>query len=516
MRPDTLNSRVLLFLKSVQRLELVDSNNGTRRVVQRIRLGDGTYEIQETSNAGTTQERWVLFSTGPIPVPDDIRNDPFTQNWNRDAATHRAVTIAFKLGEDGGLEAVSGTVHMGVFSYLPLREETTRLKFLVQADFLTTIGRTRIQDELPWNRWLAEQVLKLIKNKAADLFAQPQWRPNALEILWPERSYGSDFFATNIERPLVEYLQRDVTLPAHDGTWVTPQEALYVPDPDMWEVVGSADLMRLYGRKPLAQDIKVPFTFEGPEIVWRLPDLFGNSNNPGFVSSSEGQSLLTEKASEQDIQFFKLLYRKMAEPGWVPSTYRRSHLARASIVLASDGTVGRHDQVFFRPKDVPASLEGRFKFVHPALAGDEAAREFLELIGVKELSEEQIRRAVSDSIIPDLRERWPHLPDEARRASLVELKAMVERGDTDTYFLRDFLTLPTKSGKWLQAEDLLFAREYSPDPDIESLVGGLLVDPSLEFVAGELGDSPDELQSWKRFLQDLGVGARARSLSDDT
>lgn len=506
MRPDSLNRRVLLFLQSIRRLELVDRNAGLSRVVQLERLNAGTYELRETSDFGTVQESWVLLSSGPVPVPEDIRRDLFTQNWNRDAATHRGVTIAFKLKEDGGLDAVPGTVHMGVFSYLPLREETTRLKFVVQADFLTSIGRTRIVDEAAWNRWLARKVVKLVKDKSADLLANARFQQNVLEILWPASSSSNDFFAVHVERPLSDYLQSKLRLPAYDGTWVTPQEALYVSDPDMWDLIGPVDLERLYRKKPIQQDVKVPHDYKAVE---HAPYLFGNSRQPGFVSCHEGHQLLSEKASNLDVNFFKRLYERMALPGWQPGTYRSAPLAQARIVLASDGTVERTGQIFFKPEQLQAAVESKFKFVHPAIASDTSAHSFLEMIGVGELSDQRIKEVIAESIIPQVRDRWPFLPNEEKLAWLVSFKTMVERREIAPHALQDFITLPTKSG-WLPAKDLLFPSEYSPDPNIEPLVNDRLIDdPAVQFVSACSGHFPGTRESWKTFLEALGVSAPA-------
>ena len=320
MAQESLNSRILLFLESLERLHLEDRNNGVRRAVVRIPLGNGLYEVRESNSEGTFVEKWAVFTSGPLAVPDDVRNDVFTINWNRDAAQHRAVSLAFKLTGDGELEQVPGTLHMGVFSYLPVREERSRLKFLVQADFLTSVGRTRVQEEAPWNIWLAGEVLNLIEKQASVMLEHPQWRRNALEVLWPQNPDVSDFFAVYVENPLRQYLREEVKLPAYDGTWVTPAHGLLVEDADMWELVGPNVLEQVYARKPLAKGVQVPFVYPGPELVRRAPSLFGNSNNPGFVSNPEGQEYVTERAAKGDVAFFGLLYERITAIGWTPRT----------------------------------------------------------------------------------------------------------------------------------------------------------------------------------------------------
>lgn len=509
MVQDSLDRRILLFLESLERLTLTDHAGGLRRTISCVPKGNDIYEIEEDSNGEITRERWLVFSSEPLSVPDYIRSDPFTQNWDRDQASHRAVTIAFKVSDDEILDAVEGTLHMGVFSYLPLREERTRLKFLVHADFLTSIGRTHIQEEAPWNKWLASEVLNFVQEKAVTLLSHKKWRRHAITVLWPQETLTDDFFATEIERPLKEFIQNDLKIPAYDGTLVRATEGLHVTDPDMWEVIGSSDLRRIYEKRPLDQDIQIPLTSLGGQIIHSAPSLFGNSKNPGFVSSSEGQKLLAEKAAAGDLSFFKLLYSKMAERDWESYTYRSAPLAKAAIIVSSDGCVYRPDEVYFKPQNIAGSVEAEFKFVHPELANDEPSRAFLDMVGIEVLPEGEIKDAVLEKVIPDIAERWPHMQPTERRQWLISLKHMVERGNTGMDNLQ-FVTLPTKTWKWLLPTELLFPDDFSPEWHIETLVGKeLLRDASIEFVDSSLGTTEDPLESWKAFLFKLGVGKRA-------
>ena len=95
-------------------------------------------------------------------------------------------------------------------------------------------------------------------------------------------------------------------------------------------------------------------------------------------------------------------------------------------------------------------------------------------------------------------------------AWLVKFRDMAEVGDVSIQSLREFLTIPTKSHKWLPPKGTLFPSEYSPVLNIEALVKlGVLDDSSIEFVATDLGAPTDSIEAWKRFFQKLGVGELA-------
>jgi hypothetical protein len=84
---------------------------------------------------------------------------------------------------------------------------------------------------------------------------------------------------------------------------------------------------------------------------------------------------------------------------------------------------------------------------------------------------------------------------------------MVESGGISAPSIAAWITLPTKSGGWVTATNLLFPHEYSPDPNIEPLVArGLIEDVAIEFVDPSLANSSGSMEDWKRFLQQLGVG----------
>ena len=503
MSKESLHNRTILFLASVTSLELVDERQGTKRVIQRESDGD-IVKIREIREGQSDEERWILFSSDSIPVPDHIRDDPFTKDWNRDSAVHRAVTIAFKASDDGGLEAVPGAINMGVFSYLPLREEESRLKFVVHADFLTSVGRTRIQYEAPWNKWLAEKVFELIKNTTPKLLSDPRFRTNALEILWPENSRITDFFGVNIEQKIQQFLQTEAELPGYDGSWVKANQAMYMADIDMWDAVGAAEVERLYGRKPIAKDVRVPSGLTSPG-----PTLFGNSNNAGFVSSPVGETFLNERAKQGDVAFFKLLYHKVTAWGVQDRTLRQAPLARSAIILSADNTIERPNEGFFKPEGPWGDVGGLCKFVHPDLVADDTSRELLNRLGVSTLSQSQI----NSSRVEQYREEWPNLSRRDRLSGLTSLKEMVESGGVSAPSLAAWITLPTKSGGWVTATNLLFPHEYNPDLNIEPLVAlGLIEDVAIEFVDPSLANSSSSrvivspMEDWKRFLQQLGVG----------
>lgn len=529
MEPDSLNPRVLLFLSNLAHLELVDEDRAYQRTVIREPVGDAVmkngideavYELVESNSSATMREQWLVMGRRR-DVPDNVHADPTTQAWNRSDVRSRQVLVAFKLNDNGELESVTGTAHMGVFSFLPLREERIGLGFVVQGDFLTSPGRVSIMRDARWNQWIAHEILQLIKEQARELLGHPQRRRNALVVLWPEPPYGDSFFDLHLKKGLAEFLQRDVLLPAYDGTWVKPSEALYVPDPDSEAIsvrgfISDQELHRLYGKKPLMPDVLVPHSMRWGAISEAF-SLTGKQE--GLLNFAKGEQLLKEKAAQGEIEFFRHLLERLygwSREHWQPRTWR-TYLGNAPIFLTERMEVRPYSQVWLRPPGLPSVVEDAFEFIHPELLTGTGGQ-FLRFIDVAEPNEGEIRRKLAEVVVPKMREQWQTAADSGKQRDLLgRFKEIWERDEVNANDLKEFLTVPTKThGDWLPASALLFPSEFSPDPDIESLVRkGLLKgvpgEQPFEFVDHTLAGQPEEMEAWRSFLSALGVGERIRA-----
>jgi hypothetical protein len=56
---------------------------------------------------------------------------------------------------EGNLDPSPATaMYGGVYSFLPLGESNSGVKFPIQADFLVQPGREAVNEEAAWNQWL--------------------------------------------------------------------------------------------------------------------------------------------------------------------------------------------------------------------------------------------------------------------------------------------------------------------------------------------------------------------------
>lgn len=126
-----LDVHVFLFLKWLKRLRIVDESSGTTSVIDIRGEKNG---ILSVTKDGTTS-RFVTFRRS-AGVPVKVANDPSLEFYRRQKVKRREVVIAFAVDEDRNLKQIDEAGALGsVASFLPLMEEKSGAKFLLQADF---------------------------------------------------------------------------------------------------------------------------------------------------------------------------------------------------------------------------------------------------------------------------------------------------------------------------------------------------------------------------------------------
>ena len=541
IKPDHLNSRILLFLRYLTKIEMTDAIQGLRREIVKSELpGTPNYQIVEISEYNndtlSSQDLWLLFRS-VCHVPGEIKSDYVTKEWERERVEKREILVAFKLDDEKRLvRERRGTAHIGVFSFLPLKEIPSGLNFLLQGDFLTAPGRGELTRECLWNNWLAGGIYELIVEKCIPTFlSSDQWKMNFTDIVF-SREGGHKLFEESIKIPLNEYLENSAVLIAEDGTPSRAEELVLVHE-EIRGLLSDTDLEALYpGRKVLHRDCK---PHPGLQIKESRSDI------DSFIRGPESPELLKKKAEERDIEWFKRLY-SMYVNKYNYSYFRRrySHYNVAHdefwnsmcnlqrpIILTDDYHVAKVGECYINPANIsiPEKLKEKFKIVNLALAKDEGFETFRRQLNevrhhdtepikkvIRELNNEDITDALRRQEALELTpKQWEKLSDEERIEKIKEIRNMW--GDysisLEDY---DFLTLLSKSGKWAEPDQFVLPREYRPEHNIESLIQKELLDVRLEFVSDTFieGVDDDEIRKWRRFFQELGVDKVVRDAKE--
>ncbi|MBA7695073.1 hypothetical protein ES703_103694 [subsurface metagenome] len=309
---------------------------------------------------------------------------------------------------------------------------------------------------------------------------------------------GHELFENRIKRPLREFLENSPTIISEDGSIVKPDEAVKI-DPSIRGLITDSDLGKLYpGRKILHPNCQVPGDTER-----RITE--GPAFNASSGVSSKMQELVDLNAHEQNIDFFEKFYGELS--GYAESTLRNSPLKHQNIILTDDHSLADSRLVYVKPEDliVPEEIKRNFRLVHPKLTIQKTVLEFLKKLGVTELTQDHIQDISKKEKLPEISKNWENFSNEEKIKN-VEFCKDLWKGGMDARDL-SFLTLKTKSGKWLKPSELIFPKEYKPEHNIEKLTEKGLLDLPIEFASAEFikDKSDDEIKKWNRFLKELGV-----------
>ncbi|MCD5401571.1 DUF3883 domain-containing protein [candidate division NPL-UPA2 bacterium] len=538
VKPEHLNNRILLFLRYIKEIEINDANQHLIRRFMKFEVSKTSdyeiYQIQEYENGNLkTQDQWLIFRA-ICNVPLDVKNDYVTKEWERENVKTREVLIAFKLDDENNLiKEEKGTAHIGVFSFLPLKEIPSGLNFLLQADLLTSPGRGELARDCLWNNWLADEMYNLIVRKCIPTFLNHnKWKMVFTEILYSLEG-GHELFEEHIKEPLNEYLKSNPVLIDENGTPSKAEELISVTE-EMRKLLSDEDLKLLYpGKKIIHSECK---PYSNTEIKEAPKDIYS------FVISSESEELIKQKAKNKDTKWFKKLYSMLVEKYTRAYFYKRyyrynvehddfwnkMHNLYRPIMLTNNYNVARINDCFTNPQKIriPEQLKDKFKILHQEIAADEKFEEFRKKLNeeryyyaapttrvLRELTGEDIKNALKQQEALELDEKkWGGLQEKEKIEKIKEIKKL-----WDDYSIEiknySFMTLKSKSGKWIKPEFLIFPKEYKPEHNIEILANKNLIDilidihTTKEFVSPEFiaNSTEDEIRRWLKFFEELGV-----------
>jgi len=267
---ESLTPTTLLFLRSIDELELVF--DGVNKVFRREKREENEnytiYTLKVVEN-GVEKEtsNWVVFRR-VVKVPDEVKADKYTMDWNRDKVEYREVAAAFKLDNNGDLEPIPGTVKFGVFSYVPLKEEPIELQYYIHADFLVAPGRNVIHREALWNRWILREIAKLIVEHVIKVLeSHERWKYSYINVLY--RKTYREPFDEYLVNPIIEEIINGPHFVTIDGNLARLSEVVRV-DQKVLEALGPGGVIlieRLIGKKVLDPKVLLPY-----DVVYKLKE----------------------------------------------------------------------------------------------------------------------------------------------------------------------------------------------------------------------------------------------------
>jgi hypothetical protein len=538
-----LNNRIVLFLKYINKIEIINLSQYYKRKIIKPKplIREDDYEIVnnlEYENVKLiNQDRYLIFRKD-CDVPPKVKYDITTREWERDGVNKRGILVAYRLDEENRLLIEKfGTAHIGVFSFLPLKEIESGLNFLIQADFLTMPGRGELARDCLWNEWLADEIFNLIIDKCINNFLKDdKWKMNFTQILCSSKG-GHELFDMHIKQPLREYVENNSLLIAQDGTFNKINELIIVNE-EIKELISQDVLDKIY------PDKKLIHSECSPHFHYKIEKAPYDIRN--FIESAKGEQVMQIKASSKDVEWFTKLYSMFVQKytyEYFCSKFRQYNVAYDDfwnsmhsfykpIILTEDYELSKINECFINSKKIiiPDHIKDNFKIVHPTIAKD---HNFLELINklngvryhrktpdakvIRGLEIEDIKNMLAKKEARELdEEKWISLSEEDKIEKIIHLKEMWDTGylSLEQY---NFVTFQTKNGDWQKPDELLFPKEYKPQQNLEILIEKGLLDLSLNFLTGNfVKNETDEnkIKKWRKFFEELGIDRKIKKIKD--
>lgn len=545
-KPDNINERILLFLRNVREVRIFDTDKQFERVIQKLDTSqhDDYRIVRVEQRIGQTSpcfSDWLIFKQSS-DVPAEVVNDYVTVEWERNLIRKREVIIAFRLTEHKKLvPEPKSTAHIGVFSFLPLKEIQSGLKFLLQADFLTTPGRGELARDCKWNEWLADCCYKVIIDQCIPCFQKDEhWKYNYSSILTSESEDGGhELFKKHLIVPLKREVASNLQLVAEDNSLIPADQGVVIKEP-IRNLYDSSDLQQLFPNKKVIHKDCEFIEDKRVEVIETEPDKFFLSEN--------GTELLNRKASQKDVDWFLKLY------GLFVSYYNYDYFIKkfpkynvqhdqfwdrfqnysVPIILTDQFDLANINDCFANPEklNIPESLNEKPKIVHPTVYTASSFQNFLNKLNkerfhyippqknvIEVLTENEIKNRIFKEELNNLNEEnWSQYKESEKIDKVKGLKQLYVKKWIKLDEFKGKLTLKTKDNQWKKPEEIVFGDEYRPKHSLESVKVNGLCDREFCFLSSVYLENDDinHIKEWSNFFIAIGVDSLLDENKEDT
>jgi len=417
---------ILPFLDYVDKVEIVNKVMGKKKLIRSFIVWQDHFEdanircvrVEEiTDSKNSTYHEFLVFENECV-VPENVKMDQTTKKAKRDKVDKRRVAIAFSLDPTtGSLKPIEEEEFYGVYSFLPLYEVKTGLKFIIQADFIVHPGRGYVDPLALWNKWLMLCVAKLVRG--AIKFLRRRYEKSYLAVFDYRELRGDAIFenlirhiiiASVIDRELSDFevlcyknhkVGFNAIVKASDEVFELVKSGL-LDEEELWGIYGTNVHILHPEFKLRERDIT---SLHKSRRILELPDL---------LSKDLLESKL-KRGVDEAIKFLGEVYKRVREKGYEVPSDRRFVITSSNRVKVVKETYS----AIFAPEieklctkfpEVSKYLK-TLDFVHEDFARS-VGYEVLKWLGVreitlKELAQEVLSRKVSVRAQPPSREELP-------------------------------------------------------------------------------------------------------------
>ena len=386
-----LSTRTILFLRNIETIEYqLPGLNG--RYNRRQITSQDTMRQVIVKSEDSRDENWIVFER-LVPTPDKNKKVP--------------VEIAYKLEANptDGPAQITGINESPLSVYFPT-ERDTRLGFLIQGPYRTTLARDNIPSDDKWNQKLINETAELVVTSLQQLKDMDLLTVPLLESLpirsrdFPENSLFFPIFAR-----VCEALKNADLLPTIDDSFISAQYAVLARSDAVRNILTHAQLGQLFGStgdqfRWLSAEITLDRTpelrgyiMESLEIEEVTPDMFARRLSREFLRT---------QTDEWFIKFYKFLSGQ-------PALWRSkaSILRTKPILRLQDEThiIPSHED--FPPTaylSVATRTDASLPIIKWKISQDKDAYNFLKTLGIQE---SDIVAEVIETLLPKYKQESP-------------------------------------------------------------------------------------------------------------
>lgn len=229
-----MDNKILLFLKSVSELNFIDNVNKQKWSIKKKSVNESIIALENTKDEQET--RWRIFSRDLEVKDKDLIPE------GKEGVTDTRAIIAFPCDEATRTVAKQGVI----YCYLPTKR-LTDLPFLIQADFLPTIGRENISDD-DWNLWLLENLGNLAGDALDQIKSDPVLSQPFYEFV-PLKEEIKDDLIMRLGNTLYDILRKKKVAFTNRGHWVETSSCAIPDDERIRSILLEKDIESIAERK---------------------------------------------------------------------------------------------------------------------------------------------------------------------------------------------------------------------------------------------------------------------------
>lgn len=454
--------------------------------------------------------RFVIFRRISL-VPPEVAKDTSLEFYKRQKVKQREIVLAFGVDDKDNLQPIEDASALGsVSSFLPLVEERSGVKFLIQSDFLVQPGREAIQYELSWNKWLIGEAAELTKEAIEEFKKHPKWKEQFLPILsfksyWGQLSFEK-LFRPVLHQPLLDYLKTTQIYPTLSGHHVNPSHAVQLEEAAKG-LVEDNDLSQLF---PGGTDLHLAATNLDTKSIPEEVQSQVKKLDLGRIARNK--QFLEKKVKQPDhVQWFIQLYKAMAD---MHQDYKeqqgRDSRGRIKyydspiyILTEKDAIISAQDCHLRQIADEVLKLRAKYpqvgallssyQLIHPDLDIPELTDFFKQRTHVQPIDYGKICREV---FIPKVKVDAKAPP----KNELIAYTRLLQKGPE----IQDTIWVVTKKNdKIVPSNQVFLGAPYSPSENWEKLS---MYSPQIEFLSEEYlqGVPQKQIHEWKSFVLRIG------------